>query len=209
MRLSLKTQKTIYLAVGTAMIVFEMVKQLVLTFYVGKGQYQWFYFPFQLCSIPMYVSMTCGITKKNRVYDACTGFLSTFGLLGGICAFLDTSGFHYSVEALTVYSYVWHVLLILLGLFSAFVRNNKSFFPGFIIFAAASLMAEAVNIIVTTCIGAEINMFYINLLVPTYQMAVRDAAERIGNTPAILLYWMSIVSGAYIINAAEAHIKRN
>lgn len=191
------------------MIIFEIIKQLVLTFYVGKGTYQWFYFPFQLCSIPMYACLLAGLTKKQKVLEACRVFLSTFGLLGGICAFLDTSGFHYTVVALTVYSYVWHVMLILIGVFSAFVRKDKSFIPGLFIFVICSLAAELLNILVTIKTGQDINMFYINLLVPTYQVVVKDVAEVIGNIPAILLYWLSCIFGAFLINAAERLFKNN
>lgn len=191
------------------MIVFEIIKQLVLTFYVGKGKYQWFYFPFQLCSIPMYVCFIAGLTKKEKVLDACTAFLSTFGLLGGICAFLDTSGFHYTVGLLTVYSYVWHVVLIFIGVFSSLLRKNKCFFPGLGIFFVCSIVAELLNILVTLLTGEEINMFYINLLVPTYQVVVKDVAAVIGDIPAIILYWLSCIFGAFILNTAGRLIKTN
>lgn len=189
------------------MIAFEVIKQLVLTFYVGKGSYQWFCFPFQLCSIPMYLCVIAGITKNERLYDACCGFLATFGLLGGVCAFIDTSGFQYTVMPLTVYSYVWHILLILIGIFSAVIRKRKIFLQALIIFAVCSLAAELINIPVTLLFGADINMFYINPLVPTNQVAVKDAAKLVGNTAALFLYWLSCILGAFLINKAEAAIK--
>ena len=191
------------------MVIFEVIKQLVLTFYVGKGSFQWFYFPFQLCSIPMYVCVVAGITKKEGLYDACTAFLSTFGLLSGICAFLDTSGFHYPVGILTVYSYVWHLLLILIGLYSAAVRNRKEFLQSLYIFIICSIIAEIIDILVTLFMGADINMFYINLLVPTFQIVVKDVAGMIGNVPAIILYWLSCILGAFVLNTVETLIKRN
>ena len=40
---------------GLFMLSGEIWKQLTLTFILGGGQYNWWYFPFQLCSIPMYI----------------------------------------------------------------------------------------------------------------------------------------------------------
>ena len=44
-----------FLICGLFMLSGEIWKQLTLTFILGGGQYNWWYFPFQLCSIPMYI----------------------------------------------------------------------------------------------------------------------------------------------------------
>lgn len=42
------------------------------------------------------------------------------GLLSGIGAFLDTSGMHYPLPFLTCHSYLWHILLITIGIICGF-----------------------------------------------------------------------------------------
>ena len=49
----------------------EIWKQFTLTFAIGGGSYIWWYFPFQLCSIPMYILLVYPwIRKKNCPADS-------------------------------------------------------------------------------------------------------------------------------------------
>ncbi len=109
-------------ACGLCMLFSEIWKQYCLTFPVGGGSYNWWYFPFQLCSAPMYILLFLPYIKKQRTAHACLTFLMSFGLLGGIAVFADTTGLHYPLPALTIHSYMWHFLLILIGCFAAAAR---------------------------------------------------------------------------------------
>lgn len=104
---------------GLLMVVSEIWKQYCLTFLVNHGTYNWWYFPFQLCSTPMYVLLFLPYIKEERLCNACLTFLMSFGLLGGIAVFADTTGLHYPLPALTIHSYMWHILLIIISLFAA------------------------------------------------------------------------------------------
>lgn len=110
---------------GLLMLLSEIWKQYCLTFLVGGGSYNWWYFPFQLCSTPMYIMLFLPYIKKERMIHACLTFLMSFGLLGGIAVFADTTGLHYPLPALTIHSYMWHILLILTGCLAAFARFSR------------------------------------------------------------------------------------
>lgn len=98
------------------MAVSEIWKQYCLTFLIGQGTYNWWYFPFQLCSIPMYLCLLLPWIRSERLRRIFLAFLMDYGLLGGIFAFFDTSGMHYSYLPLTIHSFAWHILLIVLGI---------------------------------------------------------------------------------------------
>jgi hypothetical protein len=119
---------------GFAMSVSEIWKQYYMTEILNHGVYNWWYFPFQLCSVPMYLllllplcrhmrrksqkklfSRTKAETLFARLYDIILMSLACYGLLGGIAVFADTSGLHYPVLPLTVHSYLWHILMIAEG----------------------------------------------------------------------------------------------
>ena len=100
---------------GLFMLSGEIWKQLTLTFILGGGQYNWWYFPFQLCSIPMYILLLYPWIRRTALKQALLAFLMCYGLLGGIAVFADTTGLHYPLPALTAFSYGWHILLIVLG----------------------------------------------------------------------------------------------
>ena len=122
----------IYGLAGFVMLASELWKQWTLTYAINDGHYIWWYLPFQLCSIPMYICLTLGIlfllscytdssarrTTYCHISSRLQSFLMDFGLLGGIFAFFDTSGMHYGYLPLTIHSYAWHILLITLGFIS-------------------------------------------------------------------------------------------
>ena len=43
---------------GLVLAVSELYKQGFLYFVAGQGRYNWWYFPFQLCSVPMYLCLS-------------------------------------------------------------------------------------------------------------------------------------------------------
>ena len=83
---------------GLLMLCSEVWKQLTLTFPVGHGVYNLWYFPFQLCSIPMYIFLVLPFVRPEKIRQALLCFLMCYALLGGIAVFADTSGLHRSEE---------------------------------------------------------------------------------------------------------------
>ena len=49
--------KAVLLSVGIFLAVTELYKQLFYYYYIGDHTYQWWIFPFQLCSVPMYLCL--------------------------------------------------------------------------------------------------------------------------------------------------------
>lgn len=195
---------------GLFMLISEIWKQYCLTFLVNDGAFNWWYFPFQLCSTPMYILLFLPHIKKERLCNACLTFLMSFGLLGGIAVFADTTGLHYPLHALTIHSYTWHILLILIGCFAAAARfSGKEENPSFHLPAARSF-SDAALLYVTFCAAAAcinhicsrfgtINMFYINPKYPMEQVVFCELIPYLGNIPVIFLYITATIVGAGIL----------
>ena len=166
---------------GFLMLCSEIWKQYVLTFVLGGGSYNWWYFPFQLCSIPMYILLAYPWLRRPSVRRILLTFLMSYTLLGGIAVFADTSGLHYSYAPLTVHSYVWHCLLILLGIICGFIyfrffrnKNTLRAFAGSTgLYLLCCAAAEGFNLSFDRF--GEINMFL-------HQSGLSDAADRIPRT---------------------------
>lgn len=118
-------EKTLFF-IGIFLLASEILKQLLLTFVVNGGHYNLWYFPFQLCSLPMYLLTIYPFLHTESARNTILGFLSTYNLLGGIAAFFDTSGMHYPLLILTIHSYLWHILLIITGILSGLLLMQKS-----------------------------------------------------------------------------------
>ena len=118
---------------GLLLAFFELYKQGFLYFVVNGRCYNWWYFPFQLCSIPMYLCLAYPFlarphtsSGKHGVFN--TGgsgaaapilatFLQDFGLLGGFMALAFPEGFLYPYWTLTLHGFFWHFLLIFIGVY--------------------------------------------------------------------------------------------
>ena len=193
---------------GLFMLSGEIWKQLTLTFILGGGQYNWWYFPFQLCSIPMYILLIYPRIRRTALKQALLTFLMCYGLLGGIAVFADTTGLHYPLPALTVFSYGWHILLIILGISAGTVYLRllnghqkkaplRPFLYATCLYLACCLAAVFLNTIFDRY--GTINLFYINPDYRMQQIIFRDLVPRLGNTAVILLYIACTILGAFLI----------
>lgn len=190
---------------GLLMAGSEVWKQLYLTLRINHGVYEWWYFPFQLCSIAMYVLLALPWVKRERVRLGLLSFLMSYSLLGGIAVFADTSGLQYPVLVLTAHSYLWHILLIIIGFTAGigYVLESKAqtfrfraFWGSTLLYLFCCITAVAINLIFDSY--GSINMFYINPNYEMQQVVFSSIARFLGNTPAILLYILATITGSAI-----------
>ncbi|MGN0293574.1 MAG: hypothetical protein ACI4D3_06170 [Lachnospiraceae bacterium] len=180
----------------------EIVKQFLL--YTGNnGHYIWWYFPFQLCSMPLYLlpaallfsrSQTCRQTQQI-VFT----FLADFGTLAGIFAFCDTSGMQYHLPVLTAHSYLWHFLMIFTGILLGLSPELRgSFLPSCFLFLSCAGIASVINFLFHSY--GSINMFYISLWEPVTQAVFRNIAAVTGDFLCHIIYLAAIAAGAGILH---------
>ncbi|MCD8124294.1 MAG: YwaF family protein [Lachnospiraceae bacterium] len=193
---------------GVALLVSEIWKQWVLTYRVYDGHYNVWYFPFQLCSLPLYLCPVYGIVPE-RWRERIDIFLMDFTLMGGIAVFIDQSGMQYSLPALTAHSYLWHFILIFLGCLSGFrfvvgeggtlFRDNQCTFTRSLpIWAAGVVIATVLNVALWPL--GEISMFYISPFEASTQIVFRDIAARFGITAGNLAYLAVMVIAAALFH---------
>ena len=69
--------------VSIVVIILEIYKQINFSFAYENGisfDYQWYAFPWQFCSTPMYIGLLAGIFKKGKFHDALCAFLATYAM---------------------------------------------------------------------------------------------------------------------------------
>lgn len=209
---------------GVLMTASEVWKQWYLTFCLNGGIYDWWYFPFQLCSIAMYILLILPWVKNTRLRFNMLSFLMNYSFLGGIAVFADTSGLHYPTFILTLHSYLWHILLITIGISAgiAYIRENKSNALGIkhlrdstYIYLSCCAVAAIINHLFES--QGNINMFYINPDYGMVQIGFSSFVPYIGNIPTIILYILATILGANILfhiwqgisHCYQHHIKKS
>ena len=60
------------------------------------GYYRWEIFPFQFCSVPIYVSLFATVAPWAKAREVCYRFLAFFGIIGGLAVMLVPSAVLYT-----------------------------------------------------------------------------------------------------------------
>ena len=201
--LSDKTYDRILFFCGLFLLLTELYKQCFLYFIIDHGHYDWCFFPFQLCSLPMYLCLLLPAFKPGPKKTAVYTFLQDFNLLGGLAALIVSDGFRGIHWTLTLHGYVWHMLLVCIGLFvfcggrSDLSRNGYlRTLPLFFLSCAAAFL---INILAPG--HGQADMFYISPYYPSTQPVFHEIALYIGIMPANLLYLLTVCVGAAILHA--------
>lgn len=156
----------------------EVFKQLFwFEFY---DYYRWEIFPFQFCSVPIYVSLFATVAPWAKVREVCYRFLAFFGIIGGLSVMLVPSAVLYTYfVAISIHSMVWHSILIAMGAYlivsRGYGKKLKELFAPFFMFLGFVAMAIVGNILVYKLhLGTEacqpgdnLSMFYLSPYYPT------------------------------------------
>ncbi len=191
-------------ACGLILAICEMYKQLFLYLVVYQGHYNWWYFPFQLCSIPMYLCLLYPFFPgMQKVFST---FLEDFGLLGGIMALAVPDGLFHPYCLLTLHGFFWHFILIFLGLYCRWKKLGDSSSHGFWqmlpLYLLCCCIASGINFTLqlTGGMDAYTDLFYINCFFPSEQPLFRQISLLFGNIWGHLAYILASCLGAKIIH---------
>ena len=153
--------------------VLEIYKQINYTFsYDGQtivADYQWYAFPFQFCSTPLYVGLLASMVRKGRVHNALCAYLVTFSVFAGLCVMLYPAQVFISTIGINVQTMICHGCMIVVGvylLYTGYVKaEHRTIVKAIPVFAAAVLLAMIMNEIAyrTGLLEREtFNMFFIS-----------------------------------------------
>ena len=122
-KLNDKQNRIFLLCIGLFLLITEVYKQLFYYYVIGNNSYQWWIFPFQLCSVPMYLCIICACCKSEKFNSWLYEFMFAFNFFGGIITFIEPSGINHPYVTLTLHAYIWHLLLIFIGFYLYFSKR--------------------------------------------------------------------------------------
>lgn len=197
----------------TAAIValLELYKQVNYTFSVGDDgsittDYQWYIFPFQFCSMPMYVGLLTGIFRKGRVHDALCAFLATYAVFAGLCVMVYPADVFVRTIGINVQTMVCHGSMIVVGVYllhTGYVRaEHKTVLRAMPVFAVAVAAAAVMNEIAyrTGLLETEtLNLFFISPYcdpsLPVYSLV----QQKVAFPWCLVIYILAFSLAAYLI----------
>ena len=148
-----KTVRTIILVISLLSILLEIYKQFNYTFsYDGNvitADYQWYAFPFQFCSTPMYIGLLAALVKNQKLHKAFCNYLATFSLFGGLCVMVYPAQVFIGTIGINIQTMVCHGSMVALGIYllcSGYIElKHKTILPAISVFAVIIIAAIAMN----------------------------------------------------------------
>ena len=214
-----KTFRRIVFWCWIVMLVLEIYKQI---FYAGLHvrdghlvwDYQWGNFPFQLCSIPLYLLPFVAFMKEGKVRDSILAFLSTFAFFGGLVVFVYPNDVFVRMIGINIQTMIHHGLQIVLGIYFMVYNRKKLnwiyFLRGAIVFAISMFTALMLNIImyhaVMVHIGQSFNMFYIGPYVKCHLPILTDIWTKVPYVVFLLIYGFGFVIAGALMFAIQYYL---
>lgn len=207
-----KQLKIVLATYGIIVLVLEILKQLTWSFNYDPvtqlitWDYEWYAFPFQLCTTPIYISLICLFLKKGKLRDALLSYLAFFTILGSISTILLPESCFVEDILVNIHTMYLHLGSFVISVYLLFTKevklNKKNFISSTIVFLALTTIAEILNISIYhsgILNGETFNMFYIS---PYFisSLPVFDIIQE--NVPYIiylLIYIVALTLGALII----------
>lgn len=195
---------------GVFLSACELYKQIFLYVVINGGHYDWWFFPFQLCSLPMYLCLILPFLREGRFKTTLYTFMQDFNLLGGLAALIVPEGFRHIHWSLTLHGYIWHILLVLIGFSIALSGRSDKSQRGYVrtipVFVICCCIATLINLFAPG--HGRADMFYITPYSPSSQPVFHELALKLGNIPANLLYLATVCLGGYLIHRIFASTGR-
>ena len=196
---------------GFVMLAAEVFKQWFCYVHVFDRQPNLWFFPWQLCSMAMYLSFLIRFVK-GKMQTSFLVFLATYSLLGGVVALILPYDMLRPQVPLVIHSFAYHGLILTEAMIAVMIlkkragKEKPAFRPATWLFLALAAIAEAINVL-SHCIlkdpSLEPNMFYITPYYPSTQPVLSDIAVRCGIPVEILIYLCLIILTSYIIFLME------
>ncbi|MBO4879398.1 MAG: YwaF family protein [Clostridia bacterium] len=171
-----RTFRKIVFIAWIILVLFETYKQINFSFNYNDGKpywdYQWYAFPFQMCSAPLYLLPFVFLSKPDgAVRKAVCSFLSFWILFAGLAVMFYPGDVFITTIGINIQTMVWHGTQVILGVyFIVYYRKRVDlgyFMKGFIVFLLMICAATALNLIVPNYTSETFNMFYISPKFPS------------------------------------------
>lgn len=131
---------------------------------------QWYAFPFQFCTTPMYAGLLTGVFRKGRVHRALCAYLATYAVFAGLCVMLYPSTIFTGEIITNVQGMVCHASMLTVGIFlycTGYVpTEHRTMLRAIPVFGVFLLLAMLMNEIAyragLMAAGHTFNMFFIS-----------------------------------------------
>jgi hypothetical protein len=209
--ISEKKLRVVLIVFSSVLLLFEVYKQLNFSYH-SNWDYQWYAFPFQFCSTPMYVGLFAGLTKNARLREALIAFLATYGLFSGAAVMFYPSTVFIQTIGINIQTMVHHGGMAIIGvglLVNQVKLEPRTLIKAASVFAVTMVMAMAMNQIHNRFIQeGTFNMFFINPLHENGIPVLSLFQPLVSHQMFLLIYFFGFSLCAFIVLGFAILIKQ-
>jgi hypothetical protein len=200
--------KKILMTYAIITLSLEVYKQINFSFNYDTTStwwsYQWYAFPFQFCSTPMYIALIAALTKNKTIEKACYAFLATFGLTAGLAVMLYPATVFVDTIGINLQTMIHHSSMIVIGFL--LIANQKVAHDRNSLISALNVflicVAIAITIDVSTYfigINQGLEMFFISPFHDSSLPVFNIIYQRVPYIVFLIIYITVFSFGSYLL----------
>ena len=157
---------------AVAVAVMEIYKQINFSFSYTGGisyDYQWYAFPFQFCSTPMYVGLLAGLVKPGKVRDSLCAYLATYALFAGLSVMVYPVSVFVPAIGINVQTMICHGSMISVGIYLLYtgyvkleIKTLQKALPVFVVCLALAIGMNEIAYRTGLLQRETFNMFFVS-----------------------------------------------
>lgn len=201
--------RRVVLFTALTVIVLEIYKQINYSFSYENGivfDYQWYAFPFQFCSTPMYIGLLAGLTKKGKVHESLCAYLATYAMFAGLAVMIYPNDVFVETIGINIQTMICHGSMITIAIYlfaTGHVKlQHKTILKAMPVFAVTVGMAAIMNEIayqVGLLETETFNMFYISPYCDPHLIIYADVQKVVPFPWSLVIYIVGFTAAAYLI----------
>ena len=164
-----KGARIVVLTYSITTILLEVYKMLNYSYNweTNAWDFQWYAFPFQFCSTPMYVGLLAGCLKKGKFQDFLYSYLATYALFAGLAVMAMPNDVFISTIGINIQTMICHGGMVVMGIYlyacGAVKPRLKTLLKASAVFAVLASIALILNVSLYNAVAPEtFNMFFIS-----------------------------------------------
>lgn len=210
-------------ATGWILLLLEVYKQLFLYYVVNGNAIDFWFFPFQLCSVPMYLCVILPAFREKARVTMMT-FMGGYTFVSALATLIYPEDILRPYITMTAHGFIWHGLLLfismlvfLTGCVDADVRGIRG---AAVLFVFLCVIALGINMAAEPVMPAIraahpgvahewAAMFYLNPYHISPQPVISDIQKTAGIPAGLLIYMLVIIlASSLVIRSFKPVIKR-
>ncbi len=201
--------RRVVLATAIVVTLLEVYKQVNYSFSYENGiafDYQWYAFPFQFCSTPMYIGLLAGLTKKGKVHESLCAYLATYALFAGLAVMIYPNDVFISTIGINIQTMICHGSMITIAIYlfaTGYVKlHHKTILKAMPVFAVMVGMAAVMNEIayqVGLLETETFNMFFISPHCDPSLLVYSDVQRVVPFPWSLVIYILGFTAAAYLV----------